>query len=245
MQFPLTFPLLGLEVHAHLVAEVLAYALGFQAWRRERRMAGGAIPAGWDAVPLLVGCIVGAALGARGLALLEHLPAEDPAAGGKTVIGGILGGWVGVEVAKSRMGLRSATGDAFVIPLALGIVLGRIGCFLEGLADGTQGLPTALPWGVDFGDGIPRHPAPLYEVAAVVPMAAFLRWGLRPRPAPGGLFRLFVAGYLLLRFALDFWKPVVPLAAGLGAIQWACLGGAAAALGTLRRGDGGGEAAHG
>ncbi len=45
-----------------------------------------------------------------------------------------------------------------------GLAVGRIGCHLAGLTDGTHGDPSSLPWAVDFGDGIPRHPVNLYEV---------------------------------------------------------------------------------
>jgi phosphatidylglycerol---prolipoprotein diacylglyceryl transferase len=57
--------------------------------------------------------------------------------------------------------VRRATGDVFAIPLTVGIAVGRVGCFLTGLADNTHGLPANLPWAIDYGDGIPRHPAQL------------------------------------------------------------------------------------
>ena len=43
---------------------------------------------------------------------------------------------------------------SLVWPIAVGLGLGRVGCFLAGLHDDTVGLPTVLPWGVDFGDGV-------------------------------------------------------------------------------------------
>ena len=82
----------------------------------------------------------------------------------KTIVGGLLGGWAGVELAKRLMRIRHSTGDAFVFPLILGMAIGRVGCFLTGLSDNTCGLPTRLPWGIDFGDGLPRHPAQLYDI---------------------------------------------------------------------------------
>jgi hypothetical protein len=66
---------------------------------------------------------------------------------------------------KRYIGLRQSTGDLYAIPLALGIAIGRIGCFLTGLSDNTYGTPTNLPWAINFGDGIPRHPTQLYEIA--------------------------------------------------------------------------------
>ena len=65
--------------------------------------------------------------------------------GGKSVVVGLLGGFVAVEWVKRRIGVRRSTGDLFVIPLAVGIAIGRIGCFLTGLDDHTHGLPADLP----------------------------------------------------------------------------------------------------
>ena len=85
--------------------------------------------------------------------------------GGKTIVGALTGGLIAVELLKRYIGLRHSTGDLYAIPLALGIAIGRIGCFLTGLPDNTYGTPARLPWAVDFGDGIPRHPTQLYEIA--------------------------------------------------------------------------------
>jgi prolipoprotein diacylglyceryltransferase len=104
----------------------------------------------------------------------------------------------------------------------VGLAIGRVGCFLAGLHDDTYGLPTAAPWGLDFGDGMPRHPTQLYEIAIVLPLG----WALhRARFAmPGLAFKLFLAAYLLWRLFIEFLKPV-PMAwsLGLSGIQWTCL----------------------
>jgi prolipoprotein diacylglyceryltransferase len=74
---------------------------------------------------------------------------------------------------KRYIGLHQSTGDLYAVPLALGIAIGRIGCFLTGLSDNTYGTPTTLPWAINFGDGIPRHPTQLYEIAfllALIPL---------------------------------------------------------------------------
>jgi len=84
--------------------------------------------------------------------------------GGKTIVGGLLGAWLAVELAKKKLKISYSTGDLYVFPLIVGMCLGRVGCFLTGLDDHTHGLPTSLPWGVDFGDGIHRHPTQLYEI---------------------------------------------------------------------------------
>lgn len=106
----------------------------------------------------------------------------------------------------------------------VGIAIGRIGCLLSGLPDGTYGTETRLPWGIDFGDGIARHPTALYESAFVIIVGLVLARVSR-RAAPGHTFKLFLASYLAFRVLVDTIKPGVPLALGLTAIQWACVGG--------------------
>lgn len=150
----------------------------------------------------------------------------------KMIVGGLLGGWLGLEVAKSRLGIESKTGDLFVWPLALGLSLGRLGCFLTGLADHTYGLPTTLPWGVDFGDHVLRHPTQMYEMIFVLLMTLVVQ--RRQDLPPGGRFRLWMAAYLGFRFLSDWLKPVLHLYAGLSAIQWASLLGLIYSLYSLR-----------
>ena len=104
----------------------------------------------------------------------------------------------------------------------MGIAVGRIGCFLTGLPDRTHGIETGLPWGVDFGDGIIRHPTQLYEVAFLALLfVLMLRLAGRLRVA-GDQFKLFMLAYMTFRLAVEFIKPVVRIG-GVSAIQWACL----------------------
>ena len=109
---------------------------------------------------------------------------------GHSIAGAIAGGVIAVEAFKLVFGIRGSTGAQFVAPLATGIAVGRLGCFFAGLPDFTYGTPTALPWGVDFGDGIARHPVQLYESAA---MLLFLIVYLREIARGSELFRARVS----------------------------------------------------
>jgi len=113
--------------------------------------------------------------------------------------------------------------------------VGRIGCFLTGLDDHTYGTPTALPWGVNFGDG-PRHPTQLYEIAFIALLAILLALRYRLAYTNGKTFRLFMAGYLLFRFAVEFIKPTYKPYLGVSMIQVASLIGAIIALRAWKRG---------
>ena len=130
---------------------------------------------------MIAPAVAGAALGSKILFWFEdprltwqnlHNPAF--LVGGKTIVGALIGGLITVEMAKHYIGIHQSTGDLYAIPLALGIAIGRIGCFLTGLPDNTYGTPTNLPWGINFGDGIPRHPTQLYEILFLLLLIPFL-----------------------------------------------------------------------
>jgi len=217
----------------HPVFETLAYAAGYAVFRRLRARDGDVVrePQRWT---VLAAAAVGALLGSRLLGLAEQWPTVDAAwhtgqliwlmfsPGGKTIVGGLLGGWLGVEIVKKISGIRRRTGDLFALPLCVGIAVGRIGCFLAGLADDTYGKPTSLPWAVDLGDGIGRHPVQIYEIAFLVLVGLLL--SIRRPLAEGARFRIFVASYLAWRVVIDFLKPQL-LIYSLNLIQWSCLAG--------------------
>ena len=153
--------------------------------------------------------------------------------GGKTIVGGLLGGWVGVEVAKKYVRVHQSTGDLYVFPLIFGMAVGRVGCFLTGLDDHTYGNLTSLPWGVNFGDG-PRHPTQLYDILflSIFALILFIR-SRQPYPN-GSLFRTFMLGYLIYRFSIEFLKPRYHPWLGMSMIQIACLLSAIACVLMLR-----------
>jgi prolipoprotein diacylglyceryltransferase len=178
---------------------------------------------------IIVGCVFGALFGSKILAWIESAPDywshRDNLGswlGGKTIVGGLLGGWIGVEIAKKILGVKQSTGDAFVFPLIAGIAIGRVGCFLTGLADHTHGVHTNLPWAVDFGDG-PRHPTQIYEIVFLVLLGVALFIRSRHPRRSGELFRLFIFGYMSFRFLVEFIKPRFNPYLRLSAIQIAAL----------------------
>jgi prolipoprotein diacylglyceryltransferase len=232
----------------HLVLEACAYAVGARMyWQAARAQPG--VPPKDDRLALLGGAILGAFIGSKLLHIAEHLPALialndlQTWLAGKSIVGGLLGGTLGVELVKRRIGWRIPTGDAWVPALGAGIIIGRVGCQLAGMWDLTYGVPTSLPWAWDYGDGIGRHPTAAYEIILVAMLwFSVARWRTN---APGARFASFMMGYCALRFALEFLKPpfgppfaaTLPAAlyAGLTAIQWAALLGAAYFAASLKR----------
>lgn len=230
MNFPVNLQLGPMQIHPHLLFEALGYTVAFQLLLRQVRRDSIA-PTQRSSV--VVGGMLGALIGAKVLVLLQYIDVvwQNWQLGfllliqGKTIVGGLLGGLIGVEVTKKMIGVNRSTGDVFVYPLIVGIAVGRIGCFLTGLSDRTYGVATNLPWGIDFGDGITRHPTQLYEIIFLLGLMIFLSVRSRYQKQEGDLFKFFMVSYLGFRFLIDFIKPDFDLFFGLTAIQLACLFG--------------------
>lgn len=240
MSFPAYLRLGPIVLHPHIVFEALAYFLAFRVYLALRRNCGDIVEdrARWW---VIVGAALGAGVGSKLLFLLEDPPATFEhwndvlfLLSGKSAVGALVGGLFGVELMKRLVGISVRTGDLFAIPLCLGLAIGRIGCFLTGLADQTHGIPTRFFAGVNFGDGVARHPTQLYEVVFLVCLGGFL-WALWRRPLLNGdLFKVFMVAYFGFRLLAEFLKPRVPWA-GLSAIQWVCTAGLLYYGGDIRR----------
>src|SRR5581483_4116082 len=210
----------------HFLFEALGYFAGISlyAWQRARH---GDALSHESRATVLAGAALGALIGSRLLHWLcdPHLDLFSLFEG-KTILGGLLGGLIGVELAKKRSGIERSTGDLLAEPLIVAIAVGRVGCFLLGPADHTAGLPTSLPWGIAIGDGVRRHPVALYEIAfllMLLPLTRFVRARSRHE---GDAFRVFLSSYLLFRLFVDFLKPdPAPIFGGLTSLQWACVAG--------------------
>lgn len=201
----------------HFLFEVLGYLAGLLVYVVVRRKAGDPISDQARAT-VFTGAALGAALGSRLLFVLSY--AGGDFFGGKSIVGGLLGGLIGVEIAKKIAGITRSTGDLFVYPLITAMSIGRIGCFLAGPADKTAGLPVS--WGIAMGDNVRRHPVALYEIAFLLLLAV----AIAHVRGDGNRFRAFMTAYLSFRFAVDFLKPdPPPILLGLSAIQWACAAG--------------------
>ena len=236
----------------HALLEFAAYVVGARIyWAQvKRRQQALVLPdALGPRLTLLAGAIFGAFLGSKALHIAEHWPALVAAnqlelwIGGKSVLGGFLGGTLGVEYAKRQVNWSSATGDAWVPALAAGLMVGRLGCQFSGVWDQTYGIETSVPWAWNYGDGLARHPVALYEVLLIAGvLGVVMRWSrLRPN---GAQFAAFMLAYCAIRLGLECLKPpygasaagTLPVAwiGPLTAIQWAALAGAVGFAALLR-----------
>jgi phosphatidylglycerol:prolipoprotein diacylglycerol transferase len=218
---------MALVPHVHLLFDVLAWLaaalLGrwLYSWRLRDAAAGvaGEIGVGY-ALALAGGAIAGAwAFGSLNTALSAAPHASH------SIAGALAGAIVAVEIWKLFRGVRRSTGAIWVGPLALGIAVGRWGCFFAGLPDETYGTPTSLRWGVDFGDGVPRHPVQLYESGAMLLFLVFYLAALARQAAwtQGRAFYWFAGFYAAQRFAWEFLKPYPRVLGPLDVFQLLCL----------------------
>lgn len=177
----------------------------------------------------LIGCVLGAFIGAKLLSFLENPSLFiteiqnnnilGAISSGKTIAGALLGGLIGVEITKKIIGLKKRTGDLYVLPLLIGIVIGRIGCFLTGLEDKTYGIKSNLPWAVNFGDAVFRHPIQVYEIIFCLFMILGVLALNKIKLEEGMLFKFFMIGYFSFRFFVSFLKPSPKIYLGLDIIQ--------------------------
>ena len=155
-------------------------------------------------IALSVGGLASAYLLGTANAWLSGHPAVS-----RSIVGGLFGAIVAVELYKRAKGLRGSTGGLFAPALTLGIALGRLGCHVAGLADFTYGTPTEVAWAVDHGDGIDRHPVALYESAAMGLWLVVLLGSLWRSPTwlPRRGFYWTCLYYAGQRFVWEFFKP--------------------------------------
>ncbi|HEY0177419.1 MAG TPA: prolipoprotein diacylglyceryl transferase family protein, partial [Pedobacter sp.] len=227
---PLNIPVGSSSIPVHFICETLAYTLGYRyyAWLRKHKKD---LITDQQRLIIFIGAALGGFLGSHIIGILEN-PALLKQVniiyfmGNTTIVGGLLGGLTGVELTKKLIGVTVSSGDLMVYPLILAMIIGRTGCFLAGLEDGTYGIPSSLPWAVDFGDGIPRHPTNLYEIIFWLILALVLYHTEKRIKFPDGAkFKLFMASYLTFRLLIEFIKPDYFFSFGLSVIQLASLAG--------------------
>lgn len=186
----------------------------------------------WDIENLmfsLSGCFVGSIVGA--IFLNTILFGKDYTLNtitsmnieGMSVLGGILGGFIGVEIFKKIVGHKESTGDAFAIAIPIGHSIGRIGCLLAGCCFGVH---SNLPWAISYPmDSIPYmihqhmglinnnstlslsvHPIPIYEIIFNLLLLILLLKIRDKFKTNGSTFRFYLLGYCVFRFFEEFLR---------------------------------------
>lgn len=182
---------------------------------------------------IALGALIGGGLFARAAAIWQFAFTGNTLAdvwlhGGRSILGGLAGAYLGAEVTKRIVGYRSSTGELFTPAVALGMAIGRIGCFLTEQI----GTATALPWGITLSPavaanvpncpqcvtGAALHPSFLYEILFHA-IAFIALWVTRDTLAEGRSFKLYLFGYGLFRLAVEFVRGNPEMAFGLSGSQ--------------------------
>lgn len=246
MNFPINLDLGSLQISYHLIFETLGFLLGFQYYLHLRKKEKDLLTSE-ERYWILIAVVIGALFFSRFVAVMEHIKLVNENTpflfyySQKTIVGGLVGGLIAVEITKKILNIKHSSGDIMTYPLILGIMIGRIGCFLAGLEDGTFGIETNLPWGIDFGDGIKRHPTQIYEILFLLCLWLFLiliekkiinsfsfnkifeLFFLHHKIKDGLKFKFFLSFYLLFRLIIEFIKPVDSFLFHFSFIQITCL----------------------
>jgi len=179
---------------------------------------------------IILGAALGALVGSRLVGFLENPLIEFTLKNAitllntKTIMGGLFGGLLGVELAKKIINESQSSGDLFVFPIILGIFIGRVGCFISGINEFTYGKVTTSAFGMDLGDGLLRHPTSLYELFFLIFLFIALKTvNNRLQLKNGDLFKIFMLSYFGFRFCIEFLKPNVFYTFGLSSIQILCV----------------------
>lgn len=219
----------GWTINIHLILEYAAFFIAYRYYVYLRKQSPDPINAS-NRLSIILGAAIGAFVGSRVAAFLEN-PVLDADSldflyffNLKTIMGGLFGGLLAVELTKWKIKEQHSSGDLFTLPIIAGIFIGRIGCFLAGTDEFTYGKTTTLITGMDLGDGLIRHPLALYELVFLAILFLILRRLFYQRQLPSGaLFRIFMLAYFGFRFFIEFIKPNLFFVLGLSSIQWLCI----------------------
>lgn len=230
MNFPIEITIGAFKFNLHLIFESLAFIVGFQYYVFLRKKSKDTITED-NRMWIIVGASAGALLFSRLIGSLENpvswYYSNHPIFYfylNKTIVGGLVGGLLGVEVVKYFIGEKKSSGDLFTLPLILGMMIGRVGCFSMGVHEPTYGVETDMSWGMNLGDGLYRHPTSLYEILFLGILGFVLKkiWALN-HFKEGLIFQFFLISYLLFRFFIEYIKPTTFFYFRISAIQMTCL----------------------
>lgn len=149
---------------------------------------------------------------------------------GRSVVGGLLFGFLAAEAAKPLLGYTLPPNDRFATVLPFSLAVGRVGCFVQGCCRGT---PHEGWLSVTYADGVSRYPAPLFEAAFQVAVGVVFVVLVRRGRFRGQLFAIYLVAYGVYRFLSEFIRETPRVMGDYSVYQAFCLVMIAAGLITL------------
>ena len=217
---PILFEVGGITVYTYGVLLAAAYLLGLQ-FALVRGRARGLNPQ--RVMDLGIWIIISALVGAKVLLLVVY-PSQFASAVGLLNLArsaGVFYGGLIAAVAVALLYLRRhrmplwTTTDCFAPGIALGHVIGRMGCLMAGCC---YGRPTSVPWAITFHNpiaaatvgtplNVPLHPTQVYEAGAeLLILGILLATERRGRQFPGRTFWLYMLLYGISRFIVELFR---------------------------------------
>jgi phosphatidylglycerol:prolipoprotein diacylglycerol transferase len=218
---PILFSVGGWPVYAYGVLLAAAYLAGLQMAVVRARKRG---LDGTKVMDLGIYLIIAALVGAKLMLVIvdfDYFRAQPRELLSLVRAGGVFyGGLIAALIAaiwlvrRYRFSLWT-TADLFAPGIALGHVIGRLGCLLAGCC---YGKATTVPWGIVFTDpaaaanvGTPLgerlHPTQLYDAGAeLIILIVLLVTERRGKPFPGRTFWLYMLLYAISRFVVEFYR---------------------------------------
>lgn len=227
MEIPFEPLLFGCKINIHLILEYAAFFFGYRYYVYLKKNRADTISSE-NRLIIILGAAIGALFGSRIIGLLEHPQILFKKSflyliNVKTIMGGLFGGLLGVEITKKIIDEQHSSGDLFTLPIVVGVFIGRIGCFLTGINEFTYGKETSFFIGMDLGDGVLRHPLALYELFFLVVLFLVLKNYSKKKYESGNVFKLFMLGYFGFLFLIEFLKPNQFFVLGLSSVQVLCI----------------------
>lgn len=223
---PILFHIGGLDIQSYsffvLLGLIVGIAIYFYESKRQKSLSE-------NGFFIALGSITGGILGAKILEwiinykfFISNISNLGILFSGRTIVGGLIGGAIGAILTKKILGIKEKRGNYFAPAIAMGVAIGRLGCFFRGCCYGKQ---TILPWGVNFGDGVLRHPTQIYESLFMLAMFVYLeKIKNRKDIKPGHLFKLLMISYFIFRFFIEFIRVEQVIFVGLTSFQIISIG---------------------
>lgn len=202
--------LLGIPTYTIMMILAIAAGVGYYWW--DIRKTSGKNQGAFEIVA--AGLICGT-IGSK-IPILLETPTFDKFLSAKSIVGGLIGGFIGVVLVKRWLNIKLRLGNIIAPAVALGMAIGRFGCFFNGCC---YGIETHANWGVDFGDGLLRYPTQLFEVVFHLPAFIILHYAKANVKQPGILFKLYLIAYFIFRFLIEFIRVNPVFYAGLTIYQ--------------------------
>jgi prolipoprotein diacylglyceryltransferase len=135
---------------------------------------------------------------------------------GRSITGGLLGGFLAAEASKPLLGYVLPPNDRFAAKLPFSIALGRVGCLFGGCC---RGLPHDGLLSIRYDDGVARWPTQLIELVFQLGVGLVFVVAVRRGAWQARVFNVYLVVYGAFRFLIEYLRETPKLAGSLSRYQ--------------------------